>query len=237
MVRGLRGGRPNHSRNLGGSSMNIYIPYTYYIGWSTLDKWYYGVRFAKNCNPSEFWKKYFTSSKEVMLLREKFGEPDVIRLDKTFNDANQAREYEHSVLKFLNADKNDKWLNKTCGKCPTSKGLKLTDEQKQNLSKLRKGRVFTKEHKENLSKSSKGMPKPKSEEYRRKLSDAAKGKKKSDTHCKKISESKKGHKFSQEQRTNMSNGHKNKKYSDDHKRKISESQKARWELKRNPPQI
>ena len=31
-----------------------------------------------------YGKKYFTSSKEVKILREKFGEPDIIELDKTF---------------------------------------------------------------------------------------------------------------------------------------------------------
>jgi hypothetical protein len=217
--------------------MNIYNPYTYYVGWSSLDKWYYGVRFAKGCDPSEFWVKYFTSSKEVKILREKFGEPDIIKLDKLFTDANEAREYEHKILKFLEADKNDKWLNKTCGKCPTSKGIKLTEEQKQNLSIIRKGRIFTKEHRENLSKGSKGVPKPKSEEHRRKLSEAAKGKKKSDEHKRKISESRKGKKLTDEHRNNISERHKNKKHTDEHRRKISEGQRKRWELIRNLKQI
>lgn len=26
-------------------------PYTYLIGWPNLNKWYYGVRYAKNCQP------------------------------------------------------------------------------------------------------------------------------------------------------------------------------------------
>ena len=41
------------------------IPYTYIIGWSSLNKWYYGVRYAKNCKPEDLWKTYFTSSKHV----------------------------------------------------------------------------------------------------------------------------------------------------------------------------
>jgi hypothetical protein len=149
--------------------MDIYMPYTYYIGWSSLNKWYYGVRFAKGCNPQDLWKKYFTSSKEVKLLREKFGEPDIIKIDKTFLDSNEAREYEHQVLKFLDVGRNEIWVNKTDGKCPTSKGIKLSEEQKLHLSKIRKGRIFTKEHRENLSKASKGIPKPKSEEHRKKI--------------------------------------------------------------------
>ena len=37
-------------------------PYTYLIGWSKLDKWYYGCRYGINCHPDDFWKTYFTSS-------------------------------------------------------------------------------------------------------------------------------------------------------------------------------
>jgi hypothetical protein len=63
--------------------MNIYIPYTYVIGWSSLQKYYYGVRYAKNCNPLDLWVSYFTSSKRVAHYREKFGEPDIIQIRKT----------------------------------------------------------------------------------------------------------------------------------------------------------
>ena len=43
-------------------------------GWSNFNKWYYGVRYSKNCNPSEFWVTYFTSSKYV----NDFGIPPAI---------------------------------------------------------------------------------------------------------------------------------------------------------------
>jgi len=39
------------------------LPYTYLIGWSNLNTWYYGRRTSKNCHPSDLWQKYFTSSK------------------------------------------------------------------------------------------------------------------------------------------------------------------------------
>ena len=48
--------------------MSIYhqhTPYTYLIGWSKLNIWYYGRRTAKKCNPDEFWVTYFTSSNKV----------------------------------------------------------------------------------------------------------------------------------------------------------------------------
>ena len=36
-------------------------PYCYLIGWTEQNLWYYGRRTERNCHPSEFWKKYFTS--------------------------------------------------------------------------------------------------------------------------------------------------------------------------------
>lgn len=30
--------------------------YTYLIGWSSHNKFYYGVRYAKGSNPNELWK-------------------------------------------------------------------------------------------------------------------------------------------------------------------------------------
>jgi hypothetical protein len=40
-------------------------PYTYLIGWSELDLWYYGVKFGKSADPEKFLVNYFTSSKYV----------------------------------------------------------------------------------------------------------------------------------------------------------------------------
>lgn len=91
--------------------MNKY--YTYLIGWSTLNKWYYGVRYSKKSNPDELWKTYFTSSEYVKQFRKEYGEPDVIQIRKTFSNAVKARVFEHKVLKRLNVITEDKWLNKT----------------------------------------------------------------------------------------------------------------------------
>jgi hypothetical protein len=91
--------------------MYIYTPYTYLIGWSHLNLWYYGVRFAKNCHPSDFWIKYFTSSKSVKYTRKHFGEPDIISIRKTFSNKDSAIMWEHKVLKRLKVKNNKKWLN------------------------------------------------------------------------------------------------------------------------------
>ena len=92
--------------------MNTYQPYTYLIGWSNLDRWYYGVRFAKNCNPSDLWMSYFTSSKYVALLREEHGEPDIIQVRRTFKSAKQAVLWEDRVLHRLSVTQNPRWINR-----------------------------------------------------------------------------------------------------------------------------
>lgn len=64
------------------------VPFTYLIGWSKHNLWYYGCRFAKGCKPDDLWTKYFTSSigkddiKGVREYRQELGEPDVIRGQK-----------------------------------------------------------------------------------------------------------------------------------------------------------
>ena len=87
--------------------------YTYLIGWSKLNKFYYGVRYSKKANPSELWVSYFTSSKHVKDFRKKHGEPDVIQVRKVFDEKKKAQLWEHKVLRRLNCAKSHKWLNKT----------------------------------------------------------------------------------------------------------------------------
>lgn len=89
------------------------MAYTYLIGWSNLDKWYYGVRYAKQCDPNELWKSYFTSSKYVKEFRNIYGEPDIVKVRKQFNDSIKARQWESKVLKKLKVVNNKKFLNKT----------------------------------------------------------------------------------------------------------------------------
>jgi hypothetical protein len=88
-----------------------HVPYTYLIGWTNLNKWYYGIRYKDGCNPDELWKVYFTSSKLVKQLRISHGEPDIIEIRKTFSDKIKANIYEAKVLRRLKVIKKDKWLN------------------------------------------------------------------------------------------------------------------------------
>lgn len=99
--------------------MNIYnhtagdrTPFTYLIGWSHLNKWYYGVRYAKNCHPNSLWTTYFTSSKHVKRFIEANGEPDIITVRLVFSCTMRARRCETRVLFAIPKNLRKSWLNK-----------------------------------------------------------------------------------------------------------------------------
>ena len=147
--------------------MSIYQPYTYLIGWSNHNKWYYGVRYAQNCNPQDLWNTYFTSSKHVKKFREECGEPDIIQIRKIFDTKDSAILWEEKVLQKMNVRNNDKWLNKNdCSAPPTYHGEehpnfdnKWTTEQKNIQSEKLKGKTKgikkSEEHKKKISESKK----------------------------------------------------------------------------------
>jgi ribosomal protein S24E len=130
------------------------LPFTYLIGWSKLDKFYYGVRYSKTCHPNSLWKTYFTSSKIVKEFREKYGEPDIIQIRKTFNDPKSARLWEEKFLLKVDAKNNDKFLNNHNG----GKNFcldKHTDETKQKFKNRRpwnENKLWSIEHREFLCK-------------------------------------------------------------------------------------
>ncbi len=78
------------------------MPYTYLIGWSKQNKWYYGVRYAKDCSPDDLWIKYFTSSKYIHKYRKEHGEPDIIQIRKTFECGEKARLWESKIIEKMN---------------------------------------------------------------------------------------------------------------------------------------
>lgn len=86
-------------------------PYTYLIGWSKLDRWYYGVRYSINCNPNDLWNPYKTSSEIVKKFLEEHGEPDIITVRKIFADVDSAKIWEEKVLKRMHVVSSPKWLN------------------------------------------------------------------------------------------------------------------------------
>jgi hypothetical protein len=132
--------------------MTIYSPYTYLIGWSKLDKWYYGVRFAKKsyclyesgCHPDELWVTYFTSSEIVEEFRRLHGRPDIIQIRKTFDNKEDAIEWEYKVLRRLNVEKNPKWLNMSDSKSIPAYENWSDEVKKEHSKKISKGNKKTK---------------------------------------------------------------------------------------------
>ncbi len=90
-----------------------WTPYTYLIGWRDLDRWYYGVRYARGCHPDDLWTNYYTSSSLVNGYRKTYGEPNVIEVRRTFLSQADAREWGYKVLRRINAIHNEKWLNRS----------------------------------------------------------------------------------------------------------------------------
>ena len=98
--------------------------YTYLIGWSKFNKFYYGRRTRLGCDPSEFWKSYFTSSIHVFNYRIQNGDPDIIQICKIFGENHERCEkWETEVLMRLNLAGDVRFLNKRnnegFGRCGT----------------------------------------------------------------------------------------------------------------------
>ena len=101
--------------------MNIYQPYTYLLKCIPVNRYYYGVRYAKNCNPSDFFVEYFTSSKDVRDLILKYGlESFEFEIRHTFKCAKDARLWESKVLKKINAASRIDFINKSNTSAPSN---------------------------------------------------------------------------------------------------------------------
>lgn len=159
--------------------------YTYLIGWSSLGKWYYGVRYANKVEPElDLWGKYFTSSKIVKAMRKEHGEPDVVQVRRKFDDPEQARAWEERVLRRMNCVKSDSWLNQCIGGKKFHVPGKRDPSIGKKISESLTGRTrpeFSEEWKRKLSEGKKGKPvpkkqgkslPPKSEKSKQKMRDA-----------------------------------------------------------------
>lgn len=133
--------------------------YTYLIGWSKLNIFYYGSRTSsKIVTPEEdFWKTYFTSSEYVKLFRQENGEPDIIQIRKKFDTKEKALEWEKKFLKKVKADKSQNFLNRTIGlgKYHNYKSTPKSEEHKKKIGKAHKGMKHSAECCEKISAKSK----------------------------------------------------------------------------------
>lgn len=110
------------------------IPYTYVVKCPD-GRRYYGVRFAKDCSPSDLWTTYFTSSKHMKRLIEMHGvNAFEASVRKTFENKETAVNWEQKVLVRLKVRTNTNWVNVT-----TSKSWKSMEG---DFSSLRKSRTI-----------------------------------------------------------------------------------------------
>lgn len=115
--------------------------YTYLIGWSRYNLWYYGCRYAKNSSPADLWVTYFTSSKLVKQKRIELGEPDIIKITKRFNNRKHCIEWEERFLRKVKAVQSKQWLNQAInGKVYLRDNGKMSEEHKRKLSLSNKGK-------------------------------------------------------------------------------------------------
>lgn len=98
--------KQNHQHTAGDRT-----PYTYVVLFPSLNQLYYGVRYARNCHPSELGVDYKSSSRHVKRLLEIHNDAIFI-VRKIFADIESATVWETRVLKRMNAARHNSFLNK-----------------------------------------------------------------------------------------------------------------------------
>lgn len=120
------------------------IPYTYHLYHKLTNKHYYGVRWSKNCCPTELWVTYFSSSKKVKNLIKTYGKESFdFEIRKIFKSSDQAIQWEAKVLRRLKVLSNENWLNQNINGAIVYdihplKGKTRPEHIRQAISKARK---------------------------------------------------------------------------------------------------
>ena len=133
----------------------VYMPYTYLIGWTCINKWYYGSEYKNSrcgvAHPDNLWVSYFSSSKLVRKMRDQYGEPDVIKVRKIFTDADKTTTWESKVLQKMKVVNDDKWINMQCGdgKFRRSAGPYVISEQTREKLRKPRGKRTPEQNKKN----------------------------------------------------------------------------------------
>jgi hypothetical protein len=161
-------------------------PYTYLLYNTVTRQFYYGVRYSRNCDPSDFWVKYRTSSKRVAALIQEHGADSFVwEIRRTFDTRQQAQDWETRVLRRLNAKARKDFLNEhnNCG----------LDPQYGDDNPMRNPKVV-----ERWKATPKKKRGPQTEEHRAARSRALTGRKRSDEERQAISRGLSGYKHSEE---------------------------------------
>jgi hypothetical protein len=135
---------------------NMHIPFCYHLYHTPTGLRYYGVRFAKKCSPADLWTTYFSTSKLVKQLIEDYGSDSfIVTVRRTFATAEAALNWEHKVLRRLNAAESRHWLNRHNGGNKFRGPLTHTPETIAKFSSKLKGRKMSDEWKQRMSESGK----------------------------------------------------------------------------------
>lgn len=112
-------------------------PFTYSITHIPSGVHYYGVRYGKDCSPSDLGTTYFSSSILVKKLILEEGTPNFkFKVRRTFHTKQEAVLWERKFLTRVNASASSKWFNKHNGNKHASKGGYSLDEvTKQKMQK------------------------------------------------------------------------------------------------------
>lgn len=89
------------------------IPFTYKLIFKPTGQYYYGVRWAKGCNPLDLWTIYFSSSNPIKKLIKEYGKDSFsYKVTKIFENKKDASNWEINLLKRVDAKNNGKFINK-----------------------------------------------------------------------------------------------------------------------------
>jgi hypothetical protein len=131
-------------------------PFTYYLYHKPTGLKYYGTRYSKQCDPTDLWTTYFTSSSLVKELIKAHGADSfVFKVRKIFETPEQALLWEHKFLSKINAAENPEWLNRHNG---GSKFKGPSTHTQKTIEKFRKkliGEKRSDEAKENYRNAAK----------------------------------------------------------------------------------
>ena len=222
--------------------------FTYLLGWSKQEKFYYGVRYKDGCGPETLGTSYFSSSVHVKQFIKDHGLPDIVEIRKTFDRKIDAKLWENEVLRRLKVTSKDRWLNVSSNHF---KDIVMTEDIKKKISsaKLAKKRRLkmytdgivnigvplgslppdgflpgvtkTDKQRAHIDKLNKSLTREKRLAAGKKQSKKTKGVKKPEGHGEKVSRALRG------KEKPWAKGDKNVSHRDDVKKKISEKLKGR----------
>jgi len=128
--------------------------YTYHLYHKTTDRHYYGARYKQGCHPTDLWTSYFSSSTVVHQLIEEYGQDSfVVSVRKMFETAEEAIRWETRFLTKVDAQHNDKWINRHNGRTNFIGPHQHSDKSKTKIRKKILGTKRSEQTKKRMSES------------------------------------------------------------------------------------